>query len=269
MRFTREMAIQTRHRAQLLSALHLAFARQHLFVVYQPQLELETGRLIGLEALLRWRTPEGQFIPPDQFIPVAEQSGLIVSLGDWVLNQACLTMRGLVDAGLAPRRMAVNVSVVQFQSPGFVERVQKVIEAAGLHPGQIELEITESVSLLGHGVIESMLHTLRSIGVSVAIDDFGMGYSSLSYLEKLPLDRIKIDKAFVAQLSGDGSPRVAELIAQLGLKLGLRILAEGIEDAQAWATLQGMGVHEGQGYHIARPMEPTQLLQWLRDRQAG
>lgn len=268
-RFTREMAIQTRHRAQLLSALHLAFARQHLFVVYQPQLELETGRLIGLEALLRWRTPEGQFIPPDQFIPVAEQSGLIVSLGDWVLNQACLTMRGLVDAGLAPRRMAVNVSVVQFQSPGFVERVQTVIEAAGLHPAQIELEITESVSLLGHGVIESMLQTLRSIGVSVAIDDFGMGYSSLSYLEKLPLDRIKIDKAFVAQLSGDGSPRVAELIAQLGLKLGLRILAEGIEDAQAWATLQGMGVHEGQGYHIARPMEPTQLLQWLRDRQAG
>jgi len=265
-RFTHEMAVQARHRAQLLSALHLAFGHQHLFLVYQPQLELQTGRLIGLEALLRWRNPEGQFISPDQFIPVAEQSGLIVHLGDWVLNQACHTMRGLVDAGLAPLRMAVNVSVVQFQSPGFVERVQAAIEAAGLHPAQLELEITESVSLLGQGVIESMLQVLRSIGVSVAIDDFGMGYSSLSYLEKLPLDRIKIDKAFVAQLSGEGSPRVAELIAQLGLKLGLRILAEGIEDAQAWTALQSMGVHEGQGYHIARPMDAAQLLGWLRDR---
>jgi len=265
-RFSREMAMQTRHRAQLLSALHQSVAANQLFLVFQPQLELATGRLIGLEALLRWRTSSGQFIPPDQFIPVAEQSGLIVSLGDWVLDQACQVMRGLLQAGLAPQRMAVNVSVMQFQSPVFVERVQAVIEAAGLHPGQIELEITESVSLLGHGVVESMLQTLRSIGVSVAIDDFGMGYSSLSYLEKLPLDRIKIDKAFVAQLSGRGNPRVAELITQLGHKLGLRILAEGIEDAQAWAALQSMGVHEGQGYHIARPMEAAALLQWLRER---
>jgi diguanylate cyclase (GGDEF)-like protein len=268
-RFTPEMAQHARNRTQMLTELHAAFDHNHLYLAFQPQLDLRSGELIGLEALMRWRGQDGRMVPPDRFIPLAEQSGLIVSLGDWGLKTACLTMRELLKQGLAPRRMAVNVSVVQFQAPGFVERVQGALDAAGLRADQLELEITESVSLLGHGVIESLLERLRGMGVSIAIDDFGTGYSSLSYLERLPLDRIKIDKAFVTQMSAEGGPRIAELIAQLGLKLGLKVLAEGIEDARAWRTLAAMGVHEGQGFHIARPMEAHDLLDWLRQRPQG
>ncbi len=267
-RFTPEMAQHARNRTQMLSELHAAFDHNHLYLAFQPQLDLRTGELIGLEALMRWRGQDGRMVPPDRFIPLAEQSGLIVGLGDWGIKTACLTMRELLKQGLAPKRMAVNVSVVQFQTPGFVERVQDALDAAGLRPDQLELEITESVSLLGHGVIETLLERLRAMGVSVAIDDFGTGYSSLSYLERLPLDRIKIDKAFVTQMSAEGGPRIAELIAQLGLKLGLQVLAEGIEDARAWRTLAAMGVHEGQGYHIARPLEMPELVEWLRHRPA-
>jgi EAL domain-containing protein (putative c-di-GMP-specific phosphodiesterase class I) len=162
--------------------------------------------------------------------------------------------------------MAVNVSVVQFQSPGFLERVQRALTLAGLSGEQLELEITESVAMLGSGVVESLLQRLRSARISVAIDDFGTGYSSLSYLEKLPLDRIKIDKAFVRHLGQPDGPRIAEMITQLGHKLGLRVLAEGVEDMVAWQALQAMGCHEGQGYHIARPMELHTLMEWLAKR---
>ena len=264
--YTSDMASLARNRAQTLTALHSAFDQDHLFLVYQPQVDLATGELVGLEALMRWRTEDGQLVPPDQFIPVAEQSGLIVSMGDWVLQTACVAMRQLVNAGCGPKRMAVNVSVVQFQSPGFLERVQRALTLAGLSGEQLELEITESVAMLGSGVVESLLQRLRSARISVAIDDFGTGYSSLSYLEKLPLDRIKIDKAFVRHLGQPDGPRIAEMITQLGHKLGLRVLAEGVEDMVAWQALQAMGCHEGQGYHIARPMELHTLMEWLAKR---
>ena len=215
---------------------------------------------------MRWRGDDGRMVPPDTFIPVAEQSGLIISLGDWVLQTACLTMRRLLAVGMAPRRMAVNVSVVQFQSPGFVERVYAALASADLTGEQLELEITESVAMLGAGVVEPILTTLRERGISVAIDDFGTGYSSLAYLERLPLDRIKIDKAFVFQLSKPGGPRIAEMITQLGNKLGLRVLAEGVEDEASWRALQDMGCHEGQGYFIGRPMETAVLTDWLTHR---
>ena len=264
--FSKEMASLARSRAQLLSSLHTAFDQDRLFLAFQPQLDLHTNELIGLEALMRWRGDDGRMVPPDDFIPVAEQSGLIIGLGDWVLQTACLTMRRLLALGLAPRRMAVNVSVVQFQSPGFVERVYAALASADLTGEQLELEITESVAMLGAGVVEPILQTLRERGISVAIDDFGTGYSSLAYLERLPLDRIKIDKAFVFQLSKPGGPRIAEMITQLGHKLGLRVLAEGVEDQYAWRALQELGCHEAQGYFIARPMESSQLTAWLMQR---
>jgi diguanylate cyclase (GGDEF)-like protein len=179
--FSKEMASLARSRAQLLSSLHTAFDQDRLFLAFQPQLDLHTNELIGLEALMRWRGDDGRMVPPDDFIPVAEQSGLIIGLGDWVLQTACLTMRRLLALGLAPRRMAVNVSVVQFQSPGFVERVYAALASADLTGEQLELEITESVAMLGAGVVEPILQTLRERGISVAIDDFGTGYSSLAY----------------------------------------------------------------------------------------
>ncbi len=262
--YSEQMGLEARDRALLLSDLRAAIDGAQLFLVYQPQVDLATHALVGLEALLRWRKHDASMVPPDRFIPVAEHSGLIVPLGQWVLSTACRTMRGLLDLGCAPQRMAVNVSTVQLKDPGFLQMVGNALAEHGLQGAQLELEITESVAVLPTQLLQSTLSALRALGVTIAIDDFGTGYSSLSYLERLPLDRIKIDRSFVRQLGESQEARIAEMIAQLGRKLGLQVLAEGIEDAAACQALRAMGCHEGQGYHIAMPMDKDRLLQWLQ-----
>ncbi|CAA2110161.1 putative bifunctional diguanylate cyclase/phosphodiesterase [Variovorax paradoxus] len=266
LQYSAHMGAEARARAILLSDLRAAIDNAQLFLVYQPQLNLGTRALVGLEALLRWRAEDGSLVPPDRFIPVAEHSGLIVALGQWVLSTACRTMRELLDADRAPLRMAVNVSTVQLQDPGFFETVRAALSHSRLQGHHLELEITESVAALPTQLLESTLAALRAEGISIAIDDFGTGYSSLSYLERLPLDRIKIDGTFVRQLGETQGARIAEMIAQLGRKLGLHVLAEGIEDAAAWQALQAMDCDEGQGYYIARPMDKGSLLRWLHER---
>jgi diguanylate cyclase (GGDEF)-like protein len=264
-----EMGTEARARALLLSDLRAAIDDGLLFLVYQPQIDLQSGALIGLEALARWRTREGHLVPPDQFIPVAEHSGLIVGLGRWVLSTACQAMRRLLDGGIAPQRMAVNVSMVQLRDPGFFAMVCLALAHNGLEGRHIELEITESAALLPTQELERTLSALRAEGITIAIDDFGTGYSSLSCLERLPLDRMKIDRSFVSQIGEAHGARIAEMVAQLGLKLGLQVLAEGIEDAATWRACIAIGCHQGQGYHIARPMEEPALLEWLRARRAS
>lgn len=263
LQYAAHMGTEAKDRAVLLSELRAAIENAELFLVYQPQVDLDTGELIGLEALLRWRTTDGRLVPPDQFIPVAEHSGLILPLGQRALEMACQTLRELQIAGLAPQRMAVNVSVVQLRDPGFFDMVCAALSANGLAGHHLELEITESVVVLPTQLLQSTLNALRAHGVTIAIDDFGTGYSSLSYLERLPLDRIKIDRAFVQQLDAPQGGRVAEMVVQLGRKLGLQVLAEGIEHAAAWQALRAMGCQHGQGYHIAYPMEKAALLRWL------
>ena len=196
LQYAQQMGTEARARAVLLSKLREAIEKQQLFLVYQPQLNLATQQLIGLEALLRWRTEDNTFIAPDQFIPVAEHSGLILALGQWVLATACATMRELLNNGLAPLRMAVNVSTVQLRDPGFFGLVCAALAANGLQGLHLELEITESVAALPTKLLDATLSALRAEGISIAIDDFGTGYSSLSYLERLPLDLIKIDRSF-------------------------------------------------------------------------
>jgi EAL domain-containing protein (putative c-di-GMP-specific phosphodiesterase class I) len=267
--YTADIGSEARSRAVLLAELHIAFDLQHLHLEYQPQIDLVSGQLIGLEALMRWRRADGQMIPPDRFIPVAEQSGLIVAMGEWALVTASGLMRQLVDRGLAPQRMAVNVSVEQFKSPDFFEAVMHALQGAGLDGSRLELEITESVAMLGSNHVKAQLTRLREQRIAISIDDFGTGYSSLSYLEQLPLDRMKIDKAFVHRPGHPGSPRIAEMIVELGQTLGLRVLAEGIEDRAAWDTLQAMGCHEGQGYFISRPLESARLLPWIEAYSAS
>lgn len=264
-RFDRDMAQRSRHHAELLARLNAAFNENQLFLAYQPQIDLATRRVIGLEALVRWRREDGQMVPPDTFIPVAERSGLIDVLGTWVFKTACHDMRRLLEMERAPHRMAVNVSVIQFGNPRFAQHIEQALGELDLPPGRLELEITESVAMLGAGVVEPMLGRLRELGISVAIDDFGTGYSSLAYLERLPLDRIKIDRAFVRQLQTGQGPRIAEMITELGLKLGLRVLAEGIENHDVWQQLMAIGCHEGQGFHIGRPMPFEDLLIWLEN----
>lgn len=266
--FTREMGIEIRERALLMQQLHKAFDADRLFLAYQPQIDLITQGLVGFEALLRWRTDEGNLVPPSEFIPLAEHSGLIISLGAWVLRTACHAMVKLQKAGLAPERMGVNVSVIQFRQPDFIAIVEAALKDSGLQARHLELEITESVTMAGADVFEESLITLKKMGVQIAIDDFGTGFSSLSYLDKLPVDRLKIDIAFVRQIDAPDGPRIAELITQLGKKLGLQLTAEGIETEHHWQVLRDMGCQEGQGYLFAKPMLEIELNSWITEWNA-
>jgi EAL domain-containing protein (putative c-di-GMP-specific phosphodiesterase class I) len=263
--FTREMGMQIRERAKMMQHLHKAFDTQRLFLAYQPQVDLVTRKFIGLEVLVRWRNEDGTLIPPMDFIPLAEHSGLIVTLGAWILRTACFTMRKLKQMHIAPERIAVNVSIMQFRQSDFIKVVQDALEESGLSPHDLELEITESMTMSGTASILESLAALKQLGIQIAIDDFGTGFSSLSYLEKLPVDRLKIDRAFVSQIDTPEGPRIAELITQLGKKLGLKVIAEGIESSAHWNALVGIDCTEGQGYHIARPMGEEPLIEWIRD----
>lgn len=261
--YTPEVAIGTRQRVQLLEDLRHAFTKNHLFVVYQPQVELPSGRPLGMEALLRWRTEDGTFIPPDKFIPVAEQSGFIVGLGAWVLRTALLALNDLIAAGYT-LRMAVNVSVVQFQHPGFLDMVDGILAETRTPPELLELEITESVAMFGQADFEARLRALRKRGIGVAIDDFGTGFSSLSYLDRLGASCLKIDRSFVLALDSDRpGARIAEMVIGLGGRLGMRVLAEGVETHEQVTTLSQMGCGEAQGWFYGKALPQDDLMQWL------
>lgn len=263
--FTREMGVEIRERSMLMQHLHKAFDAERLYLMYQPQIELATRRVIGFEALLRWRTDEGKMISPTEFIPLAEHSGLIISLGAWVLRTSCFTMRQLLDDGHKLERIGVNVSAIQFRQADFMSLVENALRDSGLDPHYLELEITESVTMSGAADFEETLDKLKSLGIQIAIDDFGTGFSSLSYLDKLPVDRLKIDRAFVNQIDSQGGPRIAELITQLGKKLGLKVIAEGIETQAHYDALLRMHCDEGQGFLIARPMLESAIGAWLSE----
>jgi EAL domain-containing protein (putative c-di-GMP-specific phosphodiesterase class I) len=225
---------------------------------------LADGVTVGAEALLRWRNEDGRFVPPDQFIPVAEQSGLMISIGEFVLRSACFELRQLNQAGFSSFRMSVNVSQAQFREPGFVSTVTRALADSGVSADQLELEITESMAAEEIDFVLSVLHELKQIGVTVAIDDFGTGYSSLSILSRLPLDRLKIDKSFVADL--DATEGVAKSIIDIGRSLKLELIAEGVETAAQVSQLVSLGCQEGQGYLFARPLPPDELFSWLDSR---
>ncbi|BDT69921.1 hypothetical protein os1_41130 [Comamonadaceae bacterium OS-1] len=266
--YSAEVGTITRERTRMLHGLQRAFDHEHLFVVYQPQVNLADGRPIGVEALLRWRTDDGKFVPPDRFIPVAEQSGLIVTMGAWVLRSALHAMAGLRSQGCASGiRVAVNVSSVQFAQPQFLDTVDEALRDSGMPPDSLELEITESVAVMGMERVAALLRQIKARGIAVAIDDFGTGFSSLSYLDRLPADRLKIDRAFVMSLdSGRLGARIAEMIVPLGHQLGMQVLAEGVETEAQANILRGLGCDEAQGYLYAKPMPIEDLGPWLAQR---
>jgi EAL domain-containing protein (putative c-di-GMP-specific phosphodiesterase class I) len=216
---------------------------------------------IGAEALLRWRTEDGKFVPPDQFIPVAEQSGLMISIGEFVLRTACHQLRVLNDLGYPNFRMSVNVSQVQFRDPAFVRTVKRALADVGISPRNLELEITESMAAEELDFVLRVLNELKTLGVTIAIDDFGTGYSSLSILGQLQLDRLKIDKSFVSESAG-----VAKSIIDIARSLKLDLIAEGVETEQQASDLLSMGCTEAQGYLFSRPLAPPELLTWLKGR---
>lgn len=264
--YTSAMGLETRERTHLLHSLHAAFVHERLFVVFQPQINLETRQPVGFEALMRWCNEQGEFIPPDRFIPLAEQSGLINGMGLWVLRSSLHTLRRIHDAGWHGLRMAINVSVVQFHAPNFVEQVAQAIEDSRIGAELVELEITESVAMGNPIEISAKLRELKALGVTIAIDDFGTGFSSLSHLDRLPIDRLKIDRSFVNAINADSdSIRIVEMVASLGHKMGLSVIAEGVEEEAQIAYLKRIGCQEGQGFFFARPMTAEALGQWLHD----
>lgn len=265
--FTADMGSDIRERVRLLQALRGAVERELLFVVYQPQVNLIDGRVVGVEALLRWRKEDGTFVPPDRFIPLAEASGMIVALGDWVLRVACQELVRMQAMGLPELRMSVNVSQIQFRQPDFLNKLIAVVADTGINPKSLELEITESVAMEDPDFMLQTLHQVRGLGISIAIDDFGTGYSSLSHLRQLPIDRLKIDRAFVSELNEDVSGgHIASMVIELGKNLKLTVIAEGVEEVTQAQTLIRMGCHEAQGYLYAKPLTAEQFKVWLETR---
>jgi diguanylate cyclase (GGDEF)-like protein len=262
--FSRSMGVEIRERVRMMHALRTAFGQNQLFVVYQPQIDLGTRRPVGAEALLRWQTPDGKFISPDRFIPIAEYSGLIIDLGEWVLRTACRELVDLRKAGHHDFMMSINVSQVQFRHPLFLDMLKRALDDTGAPPQNIELEITESMAMEEPDLLIKMLGQIKQTGVSIAIDDFGTGFSSLSYLQRLQIDRLKIDRAFVTEITGSArGSSIAEMVIQLGRNLGLAVIAEGVEDERQAQILQALGCPLAQGFLFARPMTATALAGWL------
>ena len=246
-------------RLELESGLRVAIAQKQLLLHYQPQVAIDGGAIVGVEALMRWEHPERGPISPAQFIPIAEESGLIEPLGVWALTEAVRQLAEWRAAGQR-LRMAVNVSARQFRSEGFVEAVARALHAHAIEPSCLELELTESALIDDRVQADRLLAELKDLGVLIAVDDFGTGYSSLSYLSGLPVDCVKIDRAFVTQAAKGGrDAAIVQAIVSLGHSLGLRVLAEGIETAEQLEFLSQQGCDEGQGYLFARPSPASGL----------
>lgn len=266
--FAPNMALEVEERVQLAYDLRMTLAQQGLEVHYQPQVALADGRPVGMEALVRWPHPTQGMIAPDRFIGMAERSGLIIELGEFVLERACRDQVELRQLGLGALRVAVNVSMTQFKSPRFLPAIRRVIAETGIRPVDLELEITESMVMNDAHTVISTLHAIKELGVTVALDDFGTGFSSLAHLHTLPIDRLKVDRSFVHDIdAGNPGSKIAEMIVSLGHTLGKCIVAEGIEQEGAAQVLLGWGCQEGQGYLYGRPMPKADLLRWLRARQ--
>jgi predicted signal transduction protein with EAL and GGDEF domain len=239
--------------------LRRALERKELSLQYQPKVDLKSRAITGVEALLRWTHPVRGPISPATFIPVAEDSGLILPIGTWVLEEACRQARVWLDAGLPRINVAVNVSGRQFQSERFDEKVMAVLDRFRIDPEYLELEVTESLLMKAPELTARLLQTLRGKGLRVAIDDFGTGYSSLSYLRRFPIDTLKIDQSFVRQIDTQDGVSMVKTIIDLGCNLGMRLVAEGVETELQATMLEGMGCEQAQGYYFSRPLTPEKL----------
>jgi diguanylate cyclase (GGDEF)-like protein/PAS domain S-box-containing protein len=263
--FTEDMNAQAVERLTLESGLRSALAQEQLFLMYQPQMDIATGRITGLEALLRWQHPELGLVPPDRFIRIAENIGLIVPIGEWVLRTACSQARKWQDEGIPAVSVAVNVSAVQFRQEGFGEVIRKVLHETGLPPQLLELELTESLLLANADVTFSVLQELKDMGVTLAIDDFGTGYSSFSYLRQFQISKLKIDRLFIRDVTlnpNDGA--ITTAIIGMAKSLNIKVIAEGVENEEQMAFLRAHQCDEIQGYYFSKPLAVDKVADKLR-----
>ncbi|MFW0759327.1 putative bifunctional diguanylate cyclase/phosphodiesterase [Pseudomonas sp. H11T01] len=259
---------EMRRRRELEKDLREALTREQFYLVYQPQISYRDHRVVGVEALIRWQHPEHGLVPPDLFIPLAEQNGTIIAIGEWVLDQACRQLREWHDQGFTDLRMAVNLSTVQLHHAELPRVVNNLLQMYRLPPRSLELEVTETGLMEDISTAAQHLLSLRRSGALIAIDDFGTGYSSLSYLKSLPLDKIKIDKSFVQDLlDDDDDATIVRAIIQLGKSLGMQVIAEGVETIEQEAYIISEGCHEGQGYFYSKPLPARELGAYLKQAQ--
>ena len=244
--------------------LRLALDERQFLLHYQPKMSLETGAIMGVEALVRWHHPQRGLVPPVQFIPVAEECVVIVPIGRWVLCEACRQTRAWMDAGVPRIRIAVNVSTVELREKYFVAAVRAILTETGLEPRFLELELTETFLMQDAKATAAVLQALKDLGVNLALDDFGTGYSSLSHLKRFPIDTLKIDQSFVRDLATDADDAsIVSAVISMGVSLHIRVVAEGVETREQLTFLQEHSCPEGQGYYFSRPVVAGQLTQLL------
>ncbi len=259
------MNIRAVARQSIEESLRRAVERHEFAMHYQPKINLRTGEITGAEALLRWTHPTRGSVSPAEFIPVAEDCGLILPIGNWVLREVCKQARAWVDAGLCPTTVAVNISAMEFRGKNFLEGVFTILEETGLDPRALELELTESVLMKHAESASSILKTLRAAGIQVALDDFGTGYSSLSYLRKFPINAHKIDQSFIRQITTvPNHTTIVAAVIGMGRSLELRVIAEGVESQEEMTFLQAHECDEAQGFFFARPVSAEKFAKLLQ-----
>jgi len=268
--YTPELNQVISERLELENSLRHALERDEFRVYYQPRIEVASSRIIGAEALIRWDCPGKGIIPPDSFISIAEETGLIIPIGQWILQEACRQNSAWQQAGLPPISVSVNLSPIQFRHAGLVQSVAAALQQANLDPACLELELTESFVMHDAERINIAMQSLKALGVDIAVDDFGTGYSSLSYLKRFPVDRLKVDKSFVRDIDSDpDDAAIVRAIITLGHALGLKVVAEGVETRAHLEFLQQHGCDELQGYYFSRPVPAAEMEALLRDTAAS
>lgn len=265
--FHNKMVDDARERLDLLKNLRSAFELNQLFLVFQPKLKLSDLSVTGFEALIRWRNSDGRFVSPVEFIPLAEQTGLIIRMGEWILRNAIAELALLRAKGYMNASMAVNLSVAQLEHADILEMLQRVMGESNIDPSFIELEITESVAMGDIDTNLKRLEQIREMGFKLSMDDFGTGFSSFAYLQKMPINCLKIDRSFVNKSNTKSGREIVEMIVQLGKTLGLNVIAEGVEEEIQGALLKQMGCNEVQGFFYAKPMARDELHRWLAERK--
>jgi diguanylate cyclase (GGDEF)-like protein/PAS domain S-box-containing protein len=263
--FSEDMSAQSVERLTLEHGLRAAVENKQLFLMYQPQMDINTGTIVGLEALVRWQHPELGTVPPDKFIDIAENTGLIVPIGAWVLRTACAQARKWQEEGLCALPIAVNVSAVQFRQTGFRELISRVLSETGLAPQYLELELTEGLLLSNADMMSSVLRELKNMGLKLAIDDFGTGYSSLSYLKRFPFGKLKIDRSFIRDVAiNSDDAAIATAIISMAKSLSLKVIAEGVENEAQLSFLRALRCDEIQGYYFSKPLTVDEVSLKLR-----
>ncbi len=261
------MNVYSLDRMTLETDLRGALERNEFVLFYQPQIELSSGKMIGNEALIRWQHPERGLLSPIHFIEITEETGLIVPIGKWVLQQACRQHMLWIESGLEPMSVSVNISAMQFYQTGFCEMVKSIISDSGIRPIYLELELTESLFMHDVEVVLKTLHTLHDLGVKLAIDDFGTGYSNLGYLKMFPIDKLKIDQSFIRHLECEPvNVDIVKAIAALGKSMSLELVAEGVETDDELDLVISSGCDSVQGYRYSKPLPADQLESWIQKR---